>query len=150
VLERWLLEPRLLRQTFLLEPKPVPMCELLGELMSVLVEPYLGAAAARRELLAPAAVAAGAFRPAGREPRLTYRRLRVLEALAASPGLSNRQVAEAAEIADRAQASKLLAQLQKLGLAETTGEPRGDGRSNAWRLTARGEEIEQTTRTGTR
>ena len=74
----------------------------------------------------------------------------MLEALAASPGLSNRQVAEAAEIADRAQASKLLAQLQKLGLAETTGEPRGDGRSNAWRLTARGEEIEQTTRTGTR
>jgi AcrR family transcriptional regulator/DNA-binding MarR family transcriptional regulator len=150
VLERWLLEPRLLRQTFLLEPKPVPMCELLGELMSVLVEPYLGAAAARRELLAPAAVAAGASRPAGLEPRLTYRRLRVLEALAAHPGQNNREVADGAGIASRGQASKLLAQLQKLGLAETTGEPRGDGRSNAWRLTARGEEIEQTTRTGTR
>ena len=149
VLERWLLEPRLLRQTYLLEPQPVPMSELLGELVSVLVEPYLGADAARGELLAPRVKPAGASRPADREPRLTYRRLRVLEALAANPGLSNRQVADAAGIADRAQASKLLAQLQKLGLAETTDEPQGNGRSNAWRLTARGEEIERTTRTGT-
>ena len=145
VLERWLLEPRLLRQTYLLEPKPVPMCELLGELMSVLVEPYLGAAQARRELLAPAAVA-GASRPAGLEPRLTYRRLRVLGALASHPGQNNREVADTAGIASRGQASKLLAQLQKLGLAETTGEPRGDGRSNAWRLTPRGEEIERALR----
>ena len=142
VLERWLLEPRLLRQTYLLEPQPVPMSELLGELVSVLVEPYLGAGAARSERLARTVKPAGA----DREPRLTYRRLRVLEALAANPGLSNRQLAEDAGIADRAQASKLLAQLQKLGLAETTGEPQGDGRSNAWRLTPRGEEIERTTR----
>ena len=30
VLERWLLQPRLLRQSYLLEPQPVPLTELLG------------------------------------------------------------------------------------------------------------------------
>ena len=146
VIERWLLEPRLLHQSFLLEPQPVPMCELLGELMSVLVEPYLGADGAQRERLARPVKAARAPWPAGLEPRLTYRRLRVLEALAAHPGQSNRGVAEDAGIASNGQASKLLARLRKLGLAETTGEPRGDGRSNAWRLTPRGEELERTMR----
>ncbi len=138
VVERWLLEPRLLRQTYLLEPQPVAMCELLGELMSVLVEPHVGADGAQRERLARPVKAARAPWPAGLEPRLTYRRLRVLEALAAHPGQSNRGVADAAGIPSNGQASKLLARLRKLGLAETTGEPHSNGRSNAWRLTPRG------------
>ena len=162
VVERWLLAPRLLRQTYLLEPKPVPMSELLGELMSVIVMPYLGPDAAQRELLAPPvrparrkrggpAAASAASRPvAALEMRLTYRTLRVLEALAElggrGSGLSSRQLADAAEISNHAQASRLLARLQGLGLAENTSEHTAKKTPNAWRLTPRGAEIERALR----
>jgi DNA-binding MarR family transcriptional regulator len=71
---------------------------------------------------------------AGLQMRLTYRTARVLEAVAAQPGASNRQVADHAGIQDQGQVSKLLARLERLGLLVN----RGQGEPNAWSLTAAG------------
>jgi hypothetical protein len=73
--------------------------------------------------------------------RLTYRTLRVLAALGAQPGASNREVADASDITDQGQISKLLGRLERLGLIVNTGPGRQPhGEPNAWRLTALGEE----------
>jgi len=118
--------------------------ELLGPLMSVLVLPYLGLAAAHRELSRPAPVRAPPLIPVAEPPRLrvrdrplrvTYRTARVLETIAARPDISNRAVATAAGVKDQGQISKLLARLERLGLAENTGGPGG---ANAWQLTPEG------------
>jgi len=47
---------------------------------------------------------------------LGYRSSRVLAVFAAQPGASNREVANAAEVSDEGQISRLLARLQNLGL----------------------------------
>jgi AcrR family transcriptional regulator len=76
--------------------------------------------------------------------RLTYRTMRVLSAIGEHPGASNRRVGEIAGTSDQGQISKLLMRLEKLGLVENVrgGErSRPMGEPNAWRLTARGEEI---------
>jgi DNA-binding MarR family transcriptional regulator len=78
--------------------------------------------------------------------RLTYRTMRVLAAIGQSPRASNRQVAEAAGIADQGQISKLLLRLQNLGLIRNIGEGPARGEPNAWTLTARGQEVERTIR----
>jgi hypothetical protein len=141
--------------------------ELLNSLMGMIVLPYLGQAAARRELgqrgtrtlssrrEKPAGVV-GSVRLGGLagDPleglpmRITYRTLRVLGAMVEHPGASNRTIGEAAGIYDQGQISKMLARLEGLGLIENssghghkpTGEP------NAWRLTARGVEVERALR----
>jgi DNA-binding PadR family transcriptional regulator len=74
--------------------------------------------------------------------RLTYRTVRVLMGIAGHPGASNRTVAHASGISDQGQISKLLARLESLGLAENTGRGHPKGAPNAWRLTARGQEVE--------
>jgi DNA-binding MarR family transcriptional regulator len=85
----------------------------------------------------------------GRDPlrelpmRLTYRTARVLEVIAQHPGVSNRGVAEQAGISDPGQASKLLARLERLGLAANSGEGHTAGEPNAWRLTATGRSVTQ-------
>lgn len=83
--------------------------------------------------------------PAGRELRVTYRRLRVLAAIAElagrGSGPSNRAIADHAGIRDAGQISKLLGRLQQLGLIEKIGLRRAPGEPNAWRLTARGKEL---------
>jgi chromosome segregation and condensation protein ScpB len=111
--------------------------------MAMIVLPYLGPAAARRELAKPVPKTANAHRPErnplGRlEMRLTYRTVRVLMAIAARPGSSNRVVAEAAEVSDQGQMSKLLARLQQLGLIQNTGGGASRGEPNAWTLTNKG------------
>ncbi len=130
-----------------------PLNELLGELMGVIVLPYLGAAAARREQVRvrPAAIASVARQSvlarAERDPlrevpmRLTYRTTRVLECIAARPGVSNREVADRAEVSDQGQISKLLARLERLGLIVNTGEGHARGERNAWRLTPLGRQV---------
>lgn len=132
-----------------------PLSGLLGELMSMIVLPYLGPAVARREraLPAPGPVAVVSSRTRGgvrvsREDslegismRLTYRTARVLEVIAQRPGVSNRVVAERAGVSDQGQVSKLLARLQRLGLLANTGEGHSKGEPNAWRLTALGERV---------
>jgi DNA-binding MarR family transcriptional regulator len=82
--------------------------------------------------------------------RITYRTLRVLGAIAEHSGASNRTIGEAADIYDQGQISKLLARLEGLGLVENVSgnDHKPTGEPNAWRLTARGEEIEHALRVG--
>jgi hypothetical protein len=140
----------------LLRGEREPLTGLHGELMGMIVLPYLGPAAARREQAAPAPSAiSGSTAGEGRtgDPladlpmRLTYRTALVLEALADCPGASNRLVGERSGVADQGQISRLLARLQRLGLAQNAGEGRSHlhGEANAWRLTPRGEEVQQVT-----
>jgi AcrR family transcriptional regulator/DNA-binding MarR family transcriptional regulator len=130
-----------------------PLCALQGELMAMIVLPYLGAAAAARELAraAPKPLRERAARPdasrslerdlAAIPMRLTYRTARVLEAVAREPWISNRAIADAAEIADQGQVSKLLHRLEGLGLLVNSGEGHTKGAPNAWRLTPLGERL---------
>jgi AcrR family transcriptional regulator/DNA-binding MarR family transcriptional regulator len=136
-----------------------PLSGLLDPLMSMIVLPYLGPAAARRERTrpapapvsaAPAQALGGALGVAqdddplrGIPMRLTYRTARVLEVVAEHPGVSNRLVAEHAGISDQGQVSKLLARLERLGLLQNTGEGHSRGEANAWTLTVTGRRVAQ-------
>ena len=131
---------------------------LLGELMAMIVLPYLGPAAARRERSRPApassavAPSARAVAPrARRDPladvnlRLTHRTARVLEGIAELSGCgadpSNREVATFAGVTDPGQISKLLRRLERLGLLRNTGAGHAKGEPNAWALTDKGERV---------
>ncbi len=136
-----------------------PLSGLLNELVAMIVLPYRGGVAARRELerpapperSSPAASVTPGVAPfvarAGVDPlacvpmRLTYRTTRVLECVAQRPGASNRQVAELAGVQDPGQISKLLMRLQRIGLLINTGEGHTRGEPNAWRLTPLGERV---------
>jgi hypothetical protein len=145
---------RVLLRTSAAKPESAEEClsDLLGALMGMIVLPYLGAAAAARELERP--IPARAPRTArragdaleGLDMRLTYRTLRVLGTIAVHPGASNREVADGAGVADQGQVSKLLNRLASLGLIENGGGGHLKGAPNAWRLTARGEEVENAIR----
>jgi AcrR family transcriptional regulator len=132
----------------LLESDRRPLSDLLNPLMSIIVLPYLGAAAAARELEQPRLPVARPMRQVVSDPladvpmRLTYRTLRVLGVIAAQPEASNREVADAAGVQDQGQISKLLARLEHLGLVENTGKGHAKGEPNAWRLTSRGNEVQ--------
>jgi AcrR family transcriptional regulator len=126
-----------------------PLLDLTAALMSLLVFPSLGAAAARRELDRPVRApekARGSGEPLRSDPfkdagmRLTYRTMRVLSAISQQPGTSNRQVGELAEMSDQGQISKLLARLERIGVIVNTsdGQP---GEANAWVLTAVGRQV---------
>jgi AcrR family transcriptional regulator len=124
------------------------LVDLASPLMSMLVLPYLGSAAARRELKRPAPEVEPRPAPSGAsnplrelDMRLTYRTVRVLLAVAASPGGSNRVVSNGAGVSDQGQISKLLSRLEKLGLVSNTGLGPGRGAPNAWTLTQQGEEV---------
>lgn len=139
-----------------------PLSDLLVELMGMIVLPYLGPAAARREQdrsLPPVPsggvgthddIRRGMVEPdllADVPMRLTYRTVRVLEVVCEQGGRgsgpSNRLVAELAGIADQGQISKLLARLERLGLLANTGEGHSRGEQNAWRLTPVGVRVAQ-------
>jgi predicted transcriptional regulator len=147
---------RLLRET------RKPLTGLLGELMGLIVLPYLGAAVARRERIRAVRAPKLAARAIVARPRpeidplqevpmrLTYRTARVLECIAARPGTSNRQVAERAGISDQGQVSKLLARLERLGLTLNTGEGHAKGEPNAWGLTPLGARVAQRLSTSAR
>lgn len=142
-----------LLHTRLLRDDPAPLTDLQRPLMSMIVLPYLGASAARKELEAPLPRGAGNGRPAlPAQPldtlnevdmRLTYRTVRVLSAVAGRPEAMNWQIAVDAGIADQGQISKLLARLARLGIVENL-RPGHHGRGeNAWRLTGLGERLER-------
>jgi AcrR family transcriptional regulator len=120
---------------------------LTGPLMSMIVLPYLGPAAARRELQRPVPERRAQGPRPGGDPlrdiglRLTYRTVRALSAIAERPGSSNREIGQAAGIADQAQISKLLSRLERLELAHNTGLGPGTGAPNMWTLTQRGQAI---------
>jgi AcrR family transcriptional regulator len=150
----------------LLRGEREPLTGLVGDLMGMIVLPYMGPAAARREQsrsapgLPGAPVAKGAAKAAkapasvpvqgdplaGIPMRLTYRTVRVLEVIAGQPGVSNRGVGERAGVSDQGQISKLLARLERLGLAVNTGEGHTKGEPNAWTLTPAGRGVAQTIR----
>jgi len=152
--------------TRLLSKRQGPMVELLNPLMGMIVLPYQGPAAAQRELGRPAPEVSSARRvrevaggssssvndPLAELPmRITYRTLRVLSVIGELRGASNREVADAADVHDQGQMSKLLARLERLGLISNTGQGHRSGEPNAWRLTSLGEEVRQaipTQRTG--
>ncbi len=132
--------------------------DLLGELMSLIVLPYLGPSAARHEQHRsvppdPWGRRAGAPQnghsevtveddPLREVPmRLTYRTALVLRAVAEHPGASNRIIGEHADIYDQGQISKLLARLERIGLLANSGEGHSKGEPNAWRLTQLGERV---------
>jgi AcrR family transcriptional regulator len=135
-----------------------PLTGLLGELMAMIVLPYLGPAVARRERARPAPAtppAASITRAAAlrseRDPladvnlRLTHRTARVLEGIAELSGggsdPSNREVASFAGVTDPGQISKLLRRLERLGLLVNTGAGHAKGEPNAWALTPKGQQI---------
>jgi AcrR family transcriptional regulator/DNA-binding MarR family transcriptional regulator len=128
------------------------LLDLTGPLMGMIVLPYLGPTAARKEIQRPAPRRSARHKPGPRtDPlqdlpmRLTYRTMRVLVSIAelsthgAYP--SNRAVGEHAGIADQGQASKLLARLHKLGLIEKQGGDPARGEPNAWTLTTTGHQV---------
>ncbi len=151
----------------LLKGQREPLTDLLGELMAMIVLPYLGPAAARREQSRPAPAAparsargrvvrdASSARAAA-DPlesvpmRLTYRTSRVLEGVAENPAASNRQVGEYADIQDAGQVSKLLRRLERLGLLVNSGLGHQMGEPNAWRLTVQGEQVARSIRVHSR
>jgi AcrR family transcriptional regulator len=130
-----------------------PLRDLLGEMTSLIVLPYLGPSAARaeqersvpplprgeRDARAEAADARDEPDLLAEVPmRLTYRTALVLDGIAKHPGASNRLVGESAGIFDQGQVSKLLARLQRLGLTLNTGVGHTKGEPNAWTLTPLG------------
>jgi AcrR family transcriptional regulator len=137
----------------MLERDPRPLTELTGPLMALIVHPYLGSAAARRELerapvlpmCAPVEqrLAVDPFKDLSM--RLTYRTARVLSSIAQSPGASSRQVADASGISDPGQISRLLARLHRNGLVQDGGVGPTKGMARAWSLTERGESVLQAT-----
>jgi AcrR family transcriptional regulator len=126
-------------------PQP-PLSELTGALMAMIVHPYLGSAAARRELARPSPQTAGPHNGTINDPfkdlsiRFTYRTARVLATIAANAGASNRFVANSSGVSDDGQMSRLLTRLERAGLIENAGHVKGE--ANAWTLTERGEAVQ--------
>ncbi|HTA96532.1 MAG TPA: TetR/AcrR family transcriptional regulator [Solirubrobacteraceae bacterium] len=137
-----------------------PLTGLLGELMGLIVLPYLGPAAAGRERTRPApepvpgrGARLGEDQRFAGDPfegitmRLTYRTVCVLECVASEPGASNRRVGALAGVPDQGQISKLLGRLRRIGLvASNTGFEPALGGANAWTLTGKGERVVQSLR----
>jgi AcrR family transcriptional regulator len=127
-----------------------PLVELTGPLMAMIVQPYLGASVARRELGRSNMVVADRATPnLPTDPfkdlpiRFTYRTARVLNSIAHAPGASSKQIAQASGISDEGQTSRLLARLQHHNLIRDRGVGPSKGLPRAWTLTERGEQILQ-------
>jgi hypothetical protein len=119
--------------------------------MAVLVLPFVGEGVARGELSRPAAcVPPRSARGRGRgrgggspvsAGRVSERTARVLQAIASTPGASNRALAEHAGKVDEGQMSKLLARLSRLGVIANDGGDRPRRGANSWRLTDAGADL---------
>ncbi|MGA9286442.1 MAG: TetR family transcriptional regulator [Solirubrobacteraceae bacterium] len=124
------------------------LVELINPLMAMIVHPYLGPAAAQKELERPAPAPPVAASRNGTDPfkglpiRFTYRTARVLDTIASEPGASNRHIADTSGIADEGQMSRLLRRLETSELIENRGEGHARGEPNAWALTERGQAIQ--------
>ena len=144
-----------------------PLTDLLGELMALIVLPYLGPQAAQEERVRPAPAEPAAAplpvpapgskkggkylpldpgQPRASSLRMTYRTALVLEAIAQAPGVSNLGVARHAQVNDQGQISKLLSRLERHGLVQNTGRGQTQGAPNEWRLTPAGQKTQQSIR----
>jgi AcrR family transcriptional regulator/DNA-binding PadR family transcriptional regulator len=137
----------------LLQADPGPLLGLLKPLMTMIVLPYRGSAAAARELELPAPELPsevrrhrGALlgRPLGSaspvDYRLTVRTQMALAAVAARPGLNNREVSEMIGLSDQGQISRMMKRLAEHGLVENT-QAHTKRLARSWRLTAEGEVV---------
>jgi AcrR family transcriptional regulator len=141
----------------MVRPDGEPLLGLANQLMSMIALPYLGTAAARKEMERPvqssardgreARVLNDPFKDAGM--RLTYRTIRVLMAVAEHPEGSNRVIGERAGIKDQGQISKLLGRLQRLQLIRNAGLGPGQGAPNSWALTDNGRQLTKSVRAHT-
>ncbi len=138
-------------RTSVLEGDGGKLVELAPSLMAFIVAPHLGQAAARAELegrrtgvgegsvIDPSLTRAHTISRAAELPvRATHRTTLVLRAIAQAPYSNNREVAQAAGLADEGQASKLLARLERQGVIENVGMGAARGEPNAWLLTPSG------------
>jgi AcrR family transcriptional regulator len=121
------------------------LVDLINPLMAMIVHPYLGPAAAQKELERPAPSARHNSPRGGADPfkglpiRFTYRTARVLDTIASDPGASNRYIADSSGVLDGGQMSRLLRRLESCGLIEN--RVHAPGEPNAWTLTERGQAI---------
>ena len=128
-------------------PRPRRLVDLAGELTGVIVLPYLGPAAARREAQRPAPAPAPQREPVGSaiaelKIRMTYRTMRTVIAVSEHSGASNAEIARAAGVADQGQISKLLARLEREKLVTNAGRGAAHrGEANSWRLTPAGQRL---------
>ncbi len=130
------------------------LVELAPSLMSFIVVPYLGQAAGSVE---PAERRVAAERVSGRVDGFevvspvpfTYRATLVLRVVACAPRSSNREIAEAAGLADEGQTSHLLRRLARRGLIEKVTPRNGSRRENAWVLTQCGRRVLELLDSGT-
>jgi hypothetical protein len=127
------------------------LVELAPALMAFIGAPHLGRAAAQAELegrpsgageatandAGPARVQAVSH-AAELPVRATHRTTLVLRAIARAPCSTNREVAQAAGLADEGQTSKMLARLERRGVIENVGLGPARGEPNAWVLTVWG------------
>jgi AcrR family transcriptional regulator/DNA-binding MarR family transcriptional regulator len=131
-----------------LQARSRDLMSLLNPLMWMIVLPYLGPAAAakemRRALPDPALKRTKSRRGPleGLGMRVTYRTARVLAAIEQDAGRSNVEIGDEVEVGDAGQISKLLARLEGYGLIENTGAGHANGAPNAWHLTRKGEEVD--------
>jgi DNA-binding MarR family transcriptional regulator/AcrR family transcriptional regulator len=137
----------------LCKPGSGALVALGNPLMSFIVLPFLGVGAARRELSRPldatSAVKCSVALEVLQVPggRLNHSAVSVLRVIGGEPGLNSSEVALRASLKkDPGQVSRLLSRLARLGLIESTRNPRSTTAAKAWRLTARGQEIEAAVR----
>jgi DNA-binding IclR family transcriptional regulator len=128
---------------------PGILAGLCGQLMSLIVLPFLGLRAARRELARPVRPTPSHSNPsltlqALRDPggRLNHRAVSVLTLIAAEPGLNSRELASRNGAKDEGQMSRLLSRLERLGLVENTREAQRRGDVKAWQLTIAPEDLQ--------
>ena len=143
----------------LTDPGRGPLVALAGELMGMIVLPYLGSRAARGEMERPLPPSGPVLKASpdgfvgdpfkGVGMRLTYRTVRVLVAIAEHPGASNRLVGETAQVRDQGQISKLLARLSRAGMISNGRLGPGTGAPNAWTLTPSGRQVTDSVRAHT-
>jgi AcrR family transcriptional regulator len=138
-------------RTSILENDAGKLVVLAPSLMAFIAAPYLGHEAAQAELegrpspvpddLAPPheRVRAREITRAAELPiRATHRTTLVLHTIARTPYSNNREVAEAAGLADEGQTSKLLTRLERQGVIQNVGVGAARGEPNAWVLTGSG------------
>jgi hypothetical protein len=132
-------------QSRMLENPRQPFAELAPSLTAFVTAPYPGSSPGSDVGLA--GTANDVKGEAQQLPvRTTYRTTRVLDAIGDSPGLSNRDIADAAGLTDEGQTSRLLRRLEQRGLVQNVGVGHAYGGANAWLLTAYGQRVLDATR----